>query len=271
MNGRSIGLSPQRRFVCDLLEAAASVPSVPVQRQMNLSALVRARAAHPDRPPWVVLFTKAYALMAREVPELRRAYVQLPWGHLYEHPCSVASIAVEREYQGEPGVFFGRIAAPEEMSIVDLTDAVRHLQRVPIEEHKEFQRALWLAGMPWLVRRLLWWLGLNWGRQRARHFGTFAVSVYSGLGAESLHPISPINTLNYGVIAPDGTVNVRLTYDHRVMDGATVARALVRLEQVLNTAILEELSGLSGYSYESGEEHASLALVDPILVGKRAG
>src|SRR5262249_24621283 len=104
MKGKSIGLSPQRRFVCDLLEAAASVPSVPVQRQMGLSALVRARAAHPARPPWAVLFTKAYALMAAEMPAMRRAYMQLPWGHLYEHPCSIASIAVEREYQGEPGV-----------------------------------------------------------------------------------------------------------------------------------------------------------------------
>jgi pyruvate/2-oxoglutarate dehydrogenase complex dihydrolipoamide acyltransferase (E2) component len=49
------------------------------------------------------------------------------------------------------------------------------------------------------------------------------------------------STLNYGVIAPDGSVDVRLTYDHRVLDGATVARALADLERVLNCEILAEL------------------------------
>jgi hypothetical protein len=68
--------------------------------------------------------------------------------------------------------------------------------------------------------------------------GTFGVSVYSGLGAESLHPLSLMTTtLNYGVIAEDGTVDVRIIYDHRVLDGATVARVLGELEEVLNNQI----------------------------------
>jgi hypothetical protein len=50
--------------------------------------------------------------------------------------------------------------------------------------------------------------------------------------------------LNYGVIDSDGDVSVRIIYDHRVMDGATVARALARLEQILNTSILGEIESL---------------------------
>jgi hypothetical protein len=62
------------------------------------------------------------------------------------------------------------------------------------------------------------------------------------LGASSLHPLSPLTTaLNYGVIGADGGVDVRLIYDHRVMDGATVARALQDLERVLNCEIVAEL------------------------------
>jgi pyruvate/2-oxoglutarate dehydrogenase complex dihydrolipoamide acyltransferase (E2) component len=53
-------------------------------------------------------------------------------------------------------------------------------------------------------------------------------------------------TLNYGVIEPDGTVCVRIIYDHRVFDGAVVARALVRLEEVLNGPLLDELRGMAG-------------------------
>jgi pyruvate/2-oxoglutarate dehydrogenase complex dihydrolipoamide acyltransferase (E2) component len=74
--------------------------------------------------------------------------------------------------------------------------------------------------------------------------GTFGLSVYSGLGAESLHPLSPLTTtLNYGVISARGAVTVRVTYDHRVMDGTTVARALARLETVLNEDLCKELRG----------------------------
>ena len=98
--------------------------------------------------------------------------------------------------------------------------------------------------MPLPVRRFLWWLGLNIGRQRGNYFGTFALTVYSGLGAQSLHPLSPLTTaLNYGVIEPDGSVDVRIIYDHRVMDGATVARALERLEGELSSSILAQLRG----------------------------
>jgi hypothetical protein len=35
---------------------------------------------------------------------------------------------------------------------------------------------------------------------------------------------------------------VRIIYDHRVMNGTTVARALVRLEAMLNSAMVKELN-----------------------------
>jgi hypothetical protein len=100
--------------------------------------------------------------------------------------------------------------------------------------------------LPRFLRRLGWWWGLNSsGARRARHFGTFAVSVYSGLGVESLHPLSPLTTvLNYGPIDTEGQVDVRLIYDHRVLDGSTIGRALIRLEEVLCGPILAELESL---------------------------
>ena len=48
-------------------------------------------------------------------------------------------------------------------------------------------------------------------------------------------------TVNYGVIDPDGNVNVRIIYDHRVMDGADAARALKLLELELTGATSTEL------------------------------
>ena len=48
--------------------------------------------------------------------------------------------------------------------------------------------------------------------------------------------------LNYGVFAPDGTVDVRFVYDHRVMDGAVVARALQTFEEILTGTTVDELT-----------------------------
>ncbi len=127
-----------------------------------------------------------------------------------------------------------------------LTSSMTYVQdcRVrPIERIGTFRRTLRVARLPRPLRRLLWWIGLNYsGYKRARNWGTFGVSVYSSLGAESLHPLSPLTTaLNYGVIAPDGSVDVRITYDHRVMDGSSVARALMELEKILNGPVAHGL------------------------------
>jgi hypothetical protein len=48
------------------------------------------------------------------------------------------------------------------------------------------------------------------------------------------------------VIGPDGGLDVRIIYDHRVMDGTTVARALGDLERVLRHEIVAELRYMRG-------------------------
>jgi hypothetical protein len=242
MRGRSIPLSRPRILVCDLLHFAAGIPTVPVQRRMYLGDLVAARAAHPDRPSWTAIFTKAFALVSADMAPLRRAYVKFPWARLYEYERPVASVAIEREYRGEPAVFMNRLRCPNEMTLVELSRQLRDASTTPLEDVKAFRRSLRICGLPKVVRRLAWWIGLNSPKKRIRYFGTFGVSVYSALGAESLHPLAPLTTLlNYGVLSPNGEVDVRLIYDHRVLDGATVARALARLEDVLTTTIVEEL------------------------------
>ncbi|MEK1854165.1 MAG: hypothetical protein AAAC48_20460 [Phyllobacterium sp.] len=242
MRGRALKLSAPRRLVNDLMRFSIGIPRVTVQRRMNLGSLVRARMSLHAKPSWTVLFLKGYALLAQEMPELRRAYVKFPWPQLYEYPLSVASIAHEREYDGERVVLLSLIKDPEHRPIAELETLIQVARSRPVLEVKEFRRALGIARIPTPIRRLLMWLGLNIGRQRANRFGTFQLSVYSGLGAESLNPLTPLTTLlNYGLIGQDGSVNVRIHYDHRVMDGANVARALERFEKILNGAVADEV------------------------------
>ena len=242
-SGRNLRLSVPRRFICDLLHFAHKVPSVPVERRMRLGPVVAARAVASPRPSWCAIFTKAYSFVAAAQPELRRAYLSFPWPHLYEHPESVASIAVERDYEDEPGIFFGHLRHPEKLSLAEIEADLRRFKEQPITKISSFRRSLNVTRLPRPLRRLLWWLGLNlWGRKRAHYLGTFGVSVYGSLGASSLHPLTPLTTtVNYGPIEPDGSVDVRIVYDHRVLDGGTVARALDHLERILGCEILAEL------------------------------
>jgi hypothetical protein len=244
--GRYLPLSLPRRLICDLVHFAHQVPSVPVERRMNLAPVVAARKQASPRPSWCAIFTKAYGFVAAARPELRRAYLAFPFAHLYEHSLNIASVAVERRLRDEEAVFFAHLKNPERLGLRELDAELRRYKEEPIDKIASFRRALRICRLPRPLRRLVWWLGLNtWGRKRAHYFGTYGVSVYSGLGAASLHPLSPLTSLlNYGVIGDDGGVDVRLIYDHRVLDGATVARALEDLERVLKTEIINELGYL---------------------------
>jgi hypothetical protein len=243
--GRHFPLSVPRRFICDLVHFARKVPSVPVERRMHLAGVAAARARGNERPSWCAIFTKAYAILAARRPELRTAYLSFPRPHLYEHFTNVASIAVERPIAGEDCVLFGHIRSPEAVPLTELNARLAHFKDAPIQEVGSFRHALRLSRLPRPARRLAWWIALNWGRKRAHYLGTFGVSVYASLGAASLHPLSPLTTtLNYGVLEPDGSVDVRLIYDHRVLDGAHVARALADLEHILADEICRELRSL---------------------------
>jgi hypothetical protein len=210
---------------------------------MNLAAVRSARQVAQPRPSWAAIFTKAYGFVSAARPELRRAYLPYPWPHLYEHPLTIASVAVERRYKEEEGVFFGHLRGPENCGLVEIDRLLRHFKEKDVQDIGSFRNALRVSRLPLPIRRLAWWIGLNWwGRKRAHYFGTFGLSVYSGLGAASLHPLSPVTTvLNYDVIDENGGVDVRLVYDHRVLDGGNVARALEHLERVLNNEIVMEL------------------------------
>jgi hypothetical protein len=245
-SGRTVPLSLPRRLVGDLVYFAHKVPTVPVQRLMDLAAVVEAREAAEPRPSWCAVFLKAYAIVAARRPELRRAYLSFPRPRLYEHGRNIASIAVERRYGDENAVFFGHIRSPEDHPLGEIDVYLRRLKEDPVESIGLCRQALRISRLPWPLRRLLWWVGLNVsGYQRTRRMGTFGITVYSSLGAESLHPLSPLTTtLNYGVIGDDGRVPVRIVYDHRVLDGAVVARVLGSLEDVLNGEILNELREL---------------------------
>src|SRR5262245_57454781 len=242
MRGRWLPLSVPRRVVTDLMRFAHAIPSVPVERVMDLSAVVAARAACAERPPWIAILAKAYGLVAQEFPELRRAFVKWPWPHLYEYDSSVAALTVERMYQGEPCVVLWLLKNPAAHPIVEIARRIRHAMQSPLEEFEDFRRLVRLGRFPGLLRRPIMWWAYNVARARANYFGTYSVTAASMLGVDALHLPSCVTTLRiYGLFEPSGKVPLRVTMDHRVFDGVDIAKIMARLEAVLTGPIVEEL------------------------------
>ncbi|NBX23529.1 MAG: hypothetical protein EBR52_05365, partial [Microbacteriaceae bacterium] len=112
----------------------------------------------------------------------------------------------------------------------------------PVEEF--FKRQLQLEMVPGPLRRtILRWNMNSCSPKRAARIGTFSLSTLAGLGASNrFHPTICTTSLSYAPLEADGRCLVTLIADHRVLDGAVVARALARLEETLRRDIAAELA-----------------------------
>ncbi|MGL6075836.1 MAG: hypothetical protein ACRC8S_16900 [Fimbriiglobus sp.] len=243
-------LSLPRIWVGDLLHFAHRIPTVPVERKVNIASLVQARRLSNFQTRWVSVFLKAYALVAVNRPKLRQAYLSWPWAHLWQHPVNVVSVAITRDYHGEPAVFFAKLREPENCTLPELDAFLDTHANAPIESIGAYRRLIRTSRLPKILRRAVWSAGLNWsGALREKNFGTFGVSVYSSTGTDSQHPMSPLTTLfNYSPISANGDVTLRIVYDHRVMDGLEIAHALREIEETLQGTILAEIRELATHT-----------------------
>ena len=242
MRGQPKNISLPRRLIIDLMRASMDVPFVSLSRSLNIRPLLEARAGAAAPSGWAAMFVKAFALVARDEPILRTVYAKWPWPSFYELPHSVASVAIARLENGEECVIPQRIAAPEAMALSAVDAEIRRAKTAPIDDVPMFRKIMRATRLPQPLRRLSWAVGLNFGRQRGNWFGSFAVSSVAAYGGGELHPITPGPfILSYGVVEPDQTIHVVIRWDHRVTDGAPIARVMTRLEQVLNTEIAAEL------------------------------
>jgi len=239
-------LGVQRRLVADIVQLAGEVPSFPVERVIDLSAVDRCRGDGKLRIGWAAIFTKAYALVAREMPVLRTWYVPGFWPRQAMSPFSVASLSINRSDDSGDTLYWARLRAPEDATLASLQAEIRRHVNSPVAE--VFRRQLQLASLPgWLRRRVLRWNLRSTSAKRPLRLGTFSVSSLSGEGAfNRMHP-SPLTTsLAYCPLDAAGRSTVTLLADHRLIDGVPAARALTRLEAVLQGPILAELQAQRG-------------------------
>ena len=99
MRGRVVPLSWPRRLLVDAMSMTMDTPSVGARRVMALGPLVAARKVSGFRPSWSAIMTKAYAMTAQDLPELRRVYLNISL--FVSNSSSVAYGADGRSEAGE--------------------------------------------------------------------------------------------------------------------------------------------------------------------------
>jgi hypothetical protein len=242
MRGTKRKISLPRRFIIDFMHASMRVPAISFSRAIDVGPYLEARAKAAYRPGWAAAFVKAFALVAKEEPVLRTLYVKLPWPHFFEIPGSVAMVAVARTENGEEFILPEKVPTPEDRSLVEIDEQIRHAKNAPLEEIPAFRKILAATRLPWPLRRLSWLIGRNVGRMCANNFGSFGVTSVAAYGPGELRAMSPSAfLLSYGVVGPDQRINVIIRWDHRITDAVAIARILTRLEKVLNTEISQEM------------------------------
>ncbi len=252
--GHAVSLSLGRRIMGDLLHAGMQIPLVTIQKDMDLSDVVAARRVSQPRPSWCSIFTKAYGKVVASRPDLRRAYLTFPWPRMFEYRMAAADVAVEARVNDEDVLVFVPVRQPECWRLHEMDEFLAACKEKPIERVTIFRRGLRLARWPQFVRRWALWFLLNASaRARYYYFGTFGVTSVGNWGVDSVRPIAPaISVLHYGSINAAGQVTVRLTYDHRVLDGTGPSTALLELEQFLKTDIIAELKTLQPLGVHAG-------------------
>jgi len=232
-----------RGTVADVALLARGIPLFPVDRTLRLDDLSAARESAEPRVGWAAVFLKAYALVAREMPLLRSWLVRGPRARLATSSQSVATLAVNRQAEGLDRLFFARLARPDELALEAVQAFIDRQTTAPVAEL--FRRQLELEMTPgWLRRAILRWNMGSASRKRPGRIGTYSLSTLAGFQAGNhFHPTLCTTSLCPGPVEPDGRCRVTIIADHRVLDGATVARALERLAATLRGPITAELAG----------------------------
>ena len=243
--GRYVSISRFRRLVIDLMHFSAKVPGVTLERRMDLARLVAARQACMPAPTWSAIFTKAFAVVAARNPVFRTAYLPRPWSRFFYEVArhlSIATINIDRQLDTERVILYAHIDSPDSRTLQEIDAIINDHKQRPVEEIPSYRSAVRMSRIPWPFRRLVMWAGLNvLGSMRCRFFGTFGITSVGSQGAGITH-LLPLLTcqIHYGIFDSAGGLAMRMSFDHRVLDGATAAQALADLEEVLLGQMLVE-------------------------------
>jgi hypothetical protein len=253
-SGKRTAIPPERRLICDIVGIAQQMPLVPLAMTIDVAELARCRRRASPQISWAVVMMRAMALVSREFPALRTVYVPLPWPHFYEHPESIAMLAINREIEGQPWLLCARFHQPENHSLVQLQQIYDRYRESPPMSVRQIRHQVRFAKLPWLLRKAGWMIMTRCSAAgKVRMMGTFGMSPSRTRSIHGTWHLGPLTTtLGFDPYCVDGQCHVTLTFDHRILDGLPAAEVLHRLGNVLRNQMCNELRALDPATEEQG-------------------
>jgi hypothetical protein len=80
-----------------------------------------------------------------------------------------------------------KVPSADELPLSEIDAQIRQAKDAPVDQVPAFRKILRVTRLPLPLRRLMWLIGLNFGRQRANWFGSFGVTSVAAYGAGELH------------------------------------------------------------------------------------
>jgi pyruvate/2-oxoglutarate dehydrogenase complex dihydrolipoamide acyltransferase (E2) component len=190
------------------------------------------------------IMLKAISVAQRNHPATRTT--STPWGQVLQLNDVAAGFTVEKFIEGEPAVFFGLIKDSDTKSLVDISKEVTEYAVKEPADLPQLNTEERFSRFPWLARQFIIWLGLIFPAVRLRYLGaTFGFSSLGKLGVQAVIPPC-VSAITFGMglvveraVVRDGKIVVRpiatlvVNFDHRLIDGAPVARFMLEFKQLL--------------------------------------
>lgn len=228
-------------------------------------------AAYGHKVTVTAILLKAIAVAQRAHPASRTAL--LPWGRVVTFNRIVAGFTVERFVDCGPAVFFGAILDADSKPVEQIAQELRDYAEKEIHQIPQLEVEDRFAGMPWLLRKLILFLGACLPSIRLRYQGaTFGLSTLGKYGLRTIVPPSVCTSI-FGVgvvedrpVARNGQVEIRpmmtltLNFDHRLIDGAPAARFLAEIRDLLQGGLAQHIRE------EVGDIIARINVPEPVVL-----
>jgi hypothetical protein len=243
---RSSSVPLQRRWIADIVHFGRKSHCVGCKWVINVAPAAAARKSRIPPVSWVAIWVRTIALAGQKWPELRMCYLPYPWPRVYLHPFTVATLVVERQWNGVPAVFLDTIKHPETLPITEIEHIFLGLRENPVERVGAYRFLIRISKLPLLLRRCLWSIGFYWsGRLRTKYMGSFAVNFIRAPRFSVAQTMTPISfSLWFSLVDPNGDMTAHLLWDHRLLDAMAADRLVHDLEAIMNKVVAAELSAL---------------------------
>lgn len=245
--------SAERRLV--LGAGRAGRHAMPMHGLLTLDVTeTRARLRSLDPPgSFTAMLVAAVARAATQHPEV---HAYRDWrGRLVAHRYVDATVMVEVDTTRGPVAVAQLLRDADSRTVAELSEELRAIKREPGPESNTRQRSLgWVATVPGVVPALYYGLSrLAPGRRRTGTVLVTAVGMFAGGSGFGLAPpgihslavvvggVSTRPSVRDGVVCARDLLDLTVSVDHRVVDGAPAARFAADLRALLEGgAVLDD-------------------------------